>query len=163
ALPICPLDDDPVVAGENASDLALVPFCKEFDAHSGIIADILFGSGYAGLGGSRQYRIWEKTARVFSIAWGSYARTLAPSAKSWLMISIDGANRISSVFGLKAKPSTPISLFLITHSALRIFSTNKPILCLLTRSTSFSKLTSTPARSPSLMKPCTSLGRQKPP
>jgi len=43
------LDDDPVVAGKNASDLALVPFCKEFDAHSGIIADILFGSGYAGL------------------------------------------------------------------------------------------------------------------
>jgi hypothetical protein len=44
------LDDDPVVAGENASDLALVPLCQEFDAHSGIITDILFGSGSAGLG-----------------------------------------------------------------------------------------------------------------
>src|SRR5215813_1715002 len=45
-----PLDDDPVVAGKNASDLALVPLGQEFDAHSGIITDILFGSGYAGLG-----------------------------------------------------------------------------------------------------------------
>src|SRR5262249_34913554 len=48
-----PLDDDPVVAGKNASDLALVPLGQEFDAHSGIITDILFGSGYAGLGGPR--------------------------------------------------------------------------------------------------------------
>ena len=48
------MDDDPVVAGENASDLALVPLCKKFDAHSGIIADILFGSGYAGLGVSAE-------------------------------------------------------------------------------------------------------------
>src|SRR5712691_10756749 len=44
------LDDDPAVAGEHTGDLALVPFCQEFDAHSGIITDILFGSGYAGLG-----------------------------------------------------------------------------------------------------------------
>jgi hypothetical protein len=45
-------DDDPIVAGENASDLALVPLCQEFDAHSGIITNGLFGSGYAGLGSS---------------------------------------------------------------------------------------------------------------
>jgi hypothetical protein len=45
-----PLKDDPVVAGENASDLALVALCQEFHAHPGIITDILFGSGYAGLG-----------------------------------------------------------------------------------------------------------------
>src|SRR5437879_11624040 len=38
------------VAGENASDLALVPLGQKFNAHSGIITDILFGSGYAGLG-----------------------------------------------------------------------------------------------------------------
>jgi lipid A disaccharide synthetase len=44
------LDDDPVVAGENASDLVLVSLGQKFDAHSGIIADILFGSGSAGLG-----------------------------------------------------------------------------------------------------------------
>jgi len=31
------LDDDPVIAGENASDLALVPFRQQFDAHSRII------------------------------------------------------------------------------------------------------------------------------
>ena len=46
----CPLHDDPVIAGENASNLALVPLGQEFNAHSGIISDILFGSGYAGLG-----------------------------------------------------------------------------------------------------------------
>src|SRR5207253_1756326 len=40
------------VAGENASDLALVPLGQKFNAHSGIITDILFGSGYAGLGAS---------------------------------------------------------------------------------------------------------------
>ena len=45
-----PLHDDPVIAGENASNLALVPLGQEFNAHSGIISDILFGSGYAGLG-----------------------------------------------------------------------------------------------------------------
>jgi hypothetical protein len=44
------LNDDPVVAGQNAGDPALVAFRQEFDAHSGIIIDILFGSGYAGLG-----------------------------------------------------------------------------------------------------------------
>jgi hypothetical protein len=46
----CPLNEDSVIAGENASDLALVPLGQKFDAHSGIIIDILFGSGYAGLG-----------------------------------------------------------------------------------------------------------------
>src|SRR5215470_13480482 len=46
----CPLHDDPVIAAENASNLALVPLDQEFNAHSGIISDILFGSGYAGLG-----------------------------------------------------------------------------------------------------------------
>jgi hypothetical protein len=45
----CPLHDDPVIAGENASNLALVPLGQEFNAQ-GIISDILFGSGYAGLG-----------------------------------------------------------------------------------------------------------------
>src|SRR5215831_14441955 len=55
-----PLDDDPVVAGKNASDLALVPLGQEFDAHSGIITDILFGSGYAGLGS--YYFIWRPRA-----------------------------------------------------------------------------------------------------
>ena len=34
----------------SASDLALISFCQEFNAHSGILVDILFGSGYAGLG-----------------------------------------------------------------------------------------------------------------
>src|SRR5215469_1872769 len=46
----CPLHDDPVIAAENASNLALVPLGQEFNAHSGIISDILFGSDYAGLG-----------------------------------------------------------------------------------------------------------------
>jgi len=44
------LDDDPSVAGEEARDLALVAFRQEFHAHSGIITNVLFGSGYAGLG-----------------------------------------------------------------------------------------------------------------
>jgi hypothetical protein len=42
------LNDDPVVAGENASNLVLISVGQEFNAHSDII--ILFGSGYAGLG-----------------------------------------------------------------------------------------------------------------
>jgi len=46
----CPLDDDPVVARQSAGDPALVPFRQEFEAHLSIIIDILFGSGYAGLG-----------------------------------------------------------------------------------------------------------------
>src|SRR5215467_11765384 len=45
-----PLNDDPVIAGQSDGDPALVPFRQEFDAHSGIIIDIQFGSGYAGLG-----------------------------------------------------------------------------------------------------------------
>jgi hypothetical protein len=31
------LDDDPVIAGENASDLVLVPLGQQLYAHSGII------------------------------------------------------------------------------------------------------------------------------
>src|SRR5215470_3781804 len=50
----CPLYDDPVVARQNASNLALVPLGQEFNAHAGIISDILFGSGYAGLGSGAQ-------------------------------------------------------------------------------------------------------------
>src|SRR5262245_34670549 len=69
-----PLDDDPVVARKNASDLALVPLGQKFDAHSGIITDILFGSGYAGLGcmprivnlgivtGPQNVRFWANSA-----------------------------------------------------------------------------------------------------
>jgi hypothetical protein len=44
------LHDDPVVTGKYAGDLALVPIRQEFNAHSGIIIVILFGSTYAGLG-----------------------------------------------------------------------------------------------------------------
>jgi hypothetical protein len=51
------LHNDPVVARENASDLILVPLCQEFDAHSGIIIGILFGSGYAGLGISKRWML----------------------------------------------------------------------------------------------------------
>jgi hypothetical protein len=62
------LDDDPVVTGENASDLALVPLCQKFDAHSGIITNGLLGSGYAGLGNtfrrSRRAKLG-RTARRF--------------------------------------------------------------------------------------------------
>src|SRR5438128_106542 len=35
----CPLDDDPVVAAENPSDLVFVPFRQQFDAHGGIVTD----------------------------------------------------------------------------------------------------------------------------
>jgi hypothetical protein len=45
-----PWNNDPVVAGENAGDPALVPLRRQFEARSGIITDILFGSGSAGLG-----------------------------------------------------------------------------------------------------------------
>jgi hypothetical protein len=48
------LDDDPVIAGEYANDLALLPLRQEFNAHSGIIIVTLFGSGYAGLGKIRK-------------------------------------------------------------------------------------------------------------
>jgi hypothetical protein len=44
------LDDDPVVTGEDPSDLVPVSFRQQFDAHPGIIVNILFGSGLAGLG-----------------------------------------------------------------------------------------------------------------
>jgi hypothetical protein len=44
------LNDDPVVAGENTGNPALVSIRQKFNAHSGIITDILFGSGCAGLG-----------------------------------------------------------------------------------------------------------------
>ena len=51
------MNDDPAVTGENTSDLALVSFRQEFNAHSGIISDILFGSGSAGLGLSKLFRL----------------------------------------------------------------------------------------------------------
>src|SRR5712672_4110682 len=44
------LDDDPVVTGEQASDLAFMPFRQKLNAHSGIVTIFLSGSGYAGLG-----------------------------------------------------------------------------------------------------------------
>jgi hypothetical protein len=44
------LNDDPVIAEKNASDLIFVPFGQQLDAHSGIVMHSLFGSGYAGLG-----------------------------------------------------------------------------------------------------------------
>jgi hypothetical protein len=44
------LDDDPVVAGQNSGNLALVAIRQESNAHSGIMIDTLFGSGFAGLG-----------------------------------------------------------------------------------------------------------------
>jgi len=36
--------------------------------------------------------------------------TSAPSVRSWFMIGIETASLMSSVFGLKAKPRTPILL-----------------------------------------------------
>src|SRR5262249_46736285 len=69
-----PLDDDPVVAGKNASDLALVPLGQEFDAHSGIITDILFGSGYAGLGYSLQTLC--ESGLVTAAGYDSYMRRI---------------------------------------------------------------------------------------
>jgi hypothetical protein len=50
------LDDDPVVAGQGPGDLGRVPIRQQFDAHCGIITNILFGSGYAGLGKDRLRR-----------------------------------------------------------------------------------------------------------
>ena len=46
------LDDDPVIAGENASDLALVPLGQQLHAHSGIIqlgAEVRSSGGFRGL------------------------------------------------------------------------------------------------------------------
>src|SRR6516164_9622353 len=39
------LDDDPVIAGEDASDLALVPVCQPWHAHSGILSIAGRGGG----------------------------------------------------------------------------------------------------------------------
>jgi hypothetical protein len=41
-----------------------------------------------------------------SIASGSWAVTFAPAASSSSIITIAGASRMSSVFGLKARPQT---------------------------------------------------------
>mgnify|MGYP004096209771 CR=1 FL=1 len=64
-----------------------------------------------------------RTFRACSSATGSYTLTHAPSSINRGMISTDGASRISSVFGLKARPRIPIVLFFTSPPAHRwIFS-----------------------------------------
>jgi hypothetical protein len=65
------LEDDPVIAGEHASDLALVPVRQEFNAHSGIIIVTLFGSGCAGLGNGST--IEQACSNAWAIAGGTRA------------------------------------------------------------------------------------------
>lgn len=49
---------------------------------------------------------------AFGMAAGSYAVIFAPSLRSWFMIGMDLASRMSSVFGLKDKPKMAMFLLL---------------------------------------------------
>lgn len=63
--------------------------------------------------GDKAYLIlFLKIDLAFGMAAGSYAVIFAPSLRSWFMIGMDLASRMSSVFGLKDKPKMAMFLLL---------------------------------------------------
>src|SRR5881409_664724 len=66
-----------------------------------------------------------KMSFALSIALGSWRRRLAPSLSRRWQSSMAGLSRTSSVFCLKARPSTPIFLSLSTQSVSVIFLTKR--------------------------------------
>src|SRR5271169_799655 len=69
-----PLDDDPVVAGENPRDLVLVPLRQKFDAHSGIVANfpvwfrlcrVRLNGSHLPLGATAPDRLSPKMSRLY--------------------------------------------------------------------------------------------------
>ena len=101
--------------------------------------------------------------RAFSIACGSCTRKRAPSLCSRWHKSRAGDIRTSSVFCLKASPSTPRVLPLMTHSVSSIFLTKRFICSALIFCTSLSSPNSYPSDSDSRMNALKSLGKQLPP
>ena len=104
-----------------------------------------------------------KSFPATSAATGSCAFTLAPFPSSPSTTVIAGASRMSSVFGLKASPHTPMVFPASDPKCFVAFSTSQRFCRSFTRSTERSRSKSSPICRAIVMTARTSFGKQEPP